>query len=539
MKLNMQSNASSNLLKEDEVLLRESVSLCPECLQLIPLVIFERDGKVLLRKQCKEHGEVEDVYWGDSEIYKKASRYDFEGSGVTNPNVRYKGENCPFECGLCSRHKSHTALANIVLTNRCDMACWYCFFYAKEGEPIYEPSLDQFRQMFRNLKNEKPVGSNAVQLTGGEPTLREDLTDVIKIAREEGFDHVQLNTNGIKLSSDPELARKVRAAGTNTLYMSFDGVTPKTNPKNYWEAPLAIENCRKAGLGIVLVPTVIKSINDHELGGIIKFASKNIDTIRGVNFQPVSLVGRVPRKERERFRITIPDCMKIIEEQTEGQITKDDWYPVPCTGAITDFVEALTGQPKYKLSNHFACGMATYVFKEDGKLLPLPQFVDVDGFFEYLEEKADELKKGKSKFIVGGKMLLNLNKFIDKDKQPKGFSVSKLLYNALVKHDYSALGEFHHKTLFLGMMHFQDLYNYDIQRVERCDIHYAMPDGKIVPFCAFNVIPQFYRDKTQKEYSIPSGEWEKKTGMKLKDGLYRRDVKKLDEQLKAMNAYAL
>ncbi|MEM2328348.1 MAG: radical SAM protein, partial [Archaeoglobaceae archaeon] len=95
------------------------------------------------------------------------------------------------------------------------------------------------------------------------------------------------------------------------------------------------------------------------------------------------------------------------------------------------------------------------------------------------------------------------------------------LFNILVKHDYSSLGEFHKKTLFIGFMHFQDLYNYDIARVERCEIHYATPDGRIIPFCTFNVLPEIYRDRIQEQFGISIEEWERKTGRKLKDDIYR------------------
>jgi len=125
-------------------------------------------------------------------------------------------------------------------------------------------------------------------------------------------------------------------------------------------------------------------------------------------------------------------------------------------------------------------------------------------------------------------MLFKLNSFIDSKHAPKGFSLGKILYNALMKHDYRALGDFHHRTLFIGMMHFMDLYNYDINRVKRCCIHYAMTDGRIIPFCAFNVIPEWYRDKTQKNQGIDIARWEEKTGKKLKDDLYRRNSKALE-----------
>lgn len=502
--------------------LKETTSVCPDCLKIIPAEIYEDRNIVWITKTCPKHGETKEKYWEDAEMYKKASQFARDGKGIETPNVRLSGSNCPFDCGLCARHKSHTALANVVLTNRCDLACWYCFFYAKPGDKIYEPTLDQFRQMFRVLRSQKPVAPTAIQLTGGEPTLRDDLLDIIRIAREEGFHHIQLNTNGIRLARDSELARKVREAGVNTIYMSFDGVSAKTNPKNHKEAGKAIENCRKAGLGMVLVPTVIKGVNDRELGKIIKFAADNIDVIRGVNFQPVSLVGRMPKTERERMRITIPQTIKNIEKQTKGEIDRHDFFPVPCVGSITEFVEALTERPNYDLSVHFACGMATYLFKDGERLVPITRFVDVEGLFNYLREKAYELKRGKSKLLTSAQLLFKIGTFIDKEKQPKGFSLAKLLFNALIKHDYRALGEFHYRTLFIGMMHFQDLYNYDIERVERCAIHYVMPDNRVIPFCAFNVLPEFYRDKVQERYSMLPSEWERKTGKKLKDDLYRR-----------------
>jgi len=151
------------------------------------------------------------------------------------------------------------------VTNRCDLSCWYCFFFAKEGEPIYEPTLEQIRAMLRNMKNEKPVGANAVQLTGGEPSLREDIVDIVRIAKEEGYDHIQFNTDGINFSKNPRLIKDLRKAGVNVSYLSFDGVTPETNPKNYWEIPDILENCRKYKMQIVLVPTIIKGVNDHSL----------------------------------------------------------------------------------------------------------------------------------------------------------------------------------------------------------------------------------------------------------------------------------
>ncbi|AGK60252.1 putative Fe-S oxidoreductase [Archaeoglobus sulfaticallidus PM70-1] len=514
----MKSKIDSQSVAKD-ILPYNTTSLCPECIKIINATVYEEDGKVMIKKTCEEHGEFVEVYWGDAEMFRKAYKFAHDGPGIENPQI-YDAK-CPFTCGLCKDHMSQTALLNIVLTNRCDLACWYCFFYAKRAGYVYEPTIDQIREMVRTARSLKPVPANAVQLTGGEPTLREDLVDIIKAIKEEGIDHIQLNTNGIRLALDPELPKKVRLAGCNTVYLSFDGVDEKTNPKNHNEIPKILENCRRAELGIVLVPTVIKGVNDHQLGDIIRFGVDNIDVVRGVNFQPVSLVGSMPRREREKVRITIPDAIKKIEEQTDGEISREDFYPVPSVAPMSHFVEAITGHPQYELTTHWACGMATYVFKENGRMIPITRFIDVEGLFEYLNEKSEVMKSSKIKTIRALKSVIDLRKFVDSSNAPKGFDFAKILFDVLVKHDYSTLGDFHVKALFIGMMHFQDLYNYDIERVKRCEIHYASPDGRIIPFCAFNVIPEIYRDKIQAKYGIPLDEWEKKTGKKLRDDIYR------------------
>ncbi len=517
-------------LGENENLITHTKSLCPECYALLNAAVYERDGKVWIKKICPKHGETVELYWGDYQLYERARKWVHDGKGIWNPNVKVLNA-CPLNCGLCERHKSHSALINLVATNRCDMNCWYCFFFAEKAGYVYEPSLEHIRYMLSVARGEKPVPGKALQITGGEPALRGDAVEIVKMAKEMGFTHIQFNTNGVRLALEPGFAKQLREAGVNTVYLSFDGVTPKTNPKNHWEIPYALENCKKVSMGVVLVPTVIKGVNDHELGAIIKFAIKHNDIVRGVNFQPVSLTGRVPREEREKLRITIPDAIQRIEEQTNGQVTRDDWYTIPVVTSITHMVEALTGKPEFELTNHFACGMATYVFRDGEKMVPLPRFLDAEALLKYMDEKAEEIKNGGNKYVVMLKIFAKLNSFVKWEKAPRELKGKrkflKMLYDVFVRHDYKALGEIHMRSLFLGMMHFMDCYNYDQSRVERCNIHYVSPDGRIIPFCTYNVLPQFYRDRVQRVYGIPIEKWEKTKGAKLSSQLYRRDIDKL------------
>ncbi len=521
-------------LSPGEKLVRKTLSVCNECRSLIRAIVLERDNKIWIRKACPDHGVMEEIYWGDAEFYYKKSMEANEGHGIENPYVDILNA-CPFNCGLCARHRSHTALLNLVITNRCHLGCWYCFFYAQAAGYVYEPTLNHIKFMLAAARRQKPVPAKAVQITGGEPTMRDDLIEIIRAAKELGYEHVQLNTTGITFMFKPDLARQVREAGVNTIYMSFDGVSPITNPKNHWEVPYILDVFRSVGMGAVLVPTVTKSGNLKEVGAMVRFGLKFNDVIRGVNFQPISLVGRVPRKERERLRVTIPDVIKAIEEQLDGQVRMEDWYSVPITIPISRFVEAVTGKPQFTMSNHFACGTATYVMQDrkTGRITALPQFIDVYGLSKYLEELTEYIKRGGSRKIAMFKLLYKLNSFVDWKKTPEQLRKRKrllrIIYKIFVKHDYNALGEFHYNSLFLGMMHFMDEYNYDVARVERCDIHYVTPDGRVVPFCTFNVFPEIYRDKAQMAYSISLKDYLRMKGFtSMAAERYRRNIRKLE-----------
>jgi hypothetical protein len=476
-------------------------------MRVIDAKVVEENGKALIKKTCPEHGNFEDVYWSDVEMYKWAERFAHIGKGVKNPRTEEK-EGCPFDCGICPNHKSHTILGIIDVTNRCNLKCPVCFANAATAGYVYEPTFEQVKAMLANLRANEPVPAPAVQLSGGEPTVRDDLPDIVRTAKELGFPHVEVNTNGLRLAEDFDFVKQLVEARVSTIYLQFDGVTPEpyrvTRGRDILPQKLkAIENCRKAGLdSVVLVVTLMKGVNDHQLGDIIRFAIANKDVVRCVNVQPVSFAGRISKEEREKWRITIPDFIKAVEKQTDGQISASDFYPVPCMVPISRFVGAYQGRNYVEFTCHEHCGVATYVFVEDGHITPITRFVNVEKLFELLDRYADELKKGglmvKAKVLA--KALKDVPSTINISKAPRNVNLLKILSNILRTGRYSALAEFHERALMISCMHFQDLYNFDLDRVERCGIHYAVPDGRIVPFCSMNSI---HRPAIEKELGVP------------------------------------
>jgi uncharacterized radical SAM superfamily Fe-S cluster-containing enzyme len=210
-------------------------------------------------------------------------------------------------------------------------------------------------------------------------------------------------------------------------------------------------------------------------------------------------------------RFTIPDLAQKIEEETNGVIRKSDWYSVPCVVPLFELAVALDHMERAEFTIHPHCGAATYIFVKDDTIIPISHFIDIDGFLEDARRIAEQVKSSKFAKVKGVAKSLKLLKYIDEKKAPEGMKIKEILKEFLGKRDRDSLSKFHWKSLYLGAMHFQDSYNYDIERVMRCGIHYATPDGRIIPFCAYNGGPT-YREEVEKRFSVPLKEWRKKYG---------------------------
>lgn len=535
----MLKSQESNKLEELEVL-EETLSVDDAEETLTPIrAKYVLEGDVVYL--AKDNGTKERI--GSLEYWKRIKKFKSDKQVQLCTSIRHTKDL--LNCGLCDLHKNSTALLNIVLTNRCNLRCWYCFFYAEKAGFVYEPTLEEIRKMI-----EAAIKFNGyvppIQLTGGEPTLRDDLPEIIKLCKDMGSSHVQLNINsvepGVKYYLDPESAvkeiRKWKEAGLNTIYTSFDGVDPKINFKNHYETPFALEAFLKAGVkSTVLVPTIFKE-NLKEIPKIVKFAAMHANKgIKGVNFQPISIVGSTP-SEREKFRVTQSD---VLDELKVFGLKIDDWYPIPAVDVLADIIGGKKNHVHFY--NNEKCGLASYVYVDDDKLHPITDFVNVDKFLEDLD-KIDRSILHKASFALSlvpkivqtgnirKSLAKKIHKYIIKDELPNGVRISRMLDEIIEKGNYSALGEFHQYFLFFGMMHFMDPYNYDINRVQRCCIHYGSPDGRVIPFCTYNVFPNVYRDTILKENRIKDPNLEEKLKKEEKEKAkyvteFRRRIKEV------------
>ena len=198
-------------------------TLCPQCGAIIIGRYFIEDGAVMIEKSCPEHGYVRDYINRDVRLYLKAASWSFdEQPGLLNPKTT-AATSCPADCGLCGRHQSCSCLANIDLTNRCNLNCPICFANANAAGYVYEPDFDQVVAMLQALRDVRPTPATAVQFSGGEPTLHPRFFDIVAKAASMGFSNIQIATNGLKMAN-LDFARRAHEAGLHTLYLQFDEI---------------------------------------------------------------------------------------------------------------------------------------------------------------------------------------------------------------------------------------------------------------------------------------------------------------------------
>ncbi len=484
-------------------------------------------NEVWLTKRCERHGEFQDLISTDANDYLRAERFAQKGTGIRSP-ISYTDGECPTRCGLCFEHESKTVLAIIDVTNRCNMRCPVCFANAGAAGYVYEPTIEQIDRMLDVAQKVNfPKGIHALQLSGGEPTVRDDLPEIVGVVKRHGINHIEVNTNGLKIGDPGTGAAYLRTlmdAGVSTLYLQFDGLTPdprlvarvpgsdgqaRSMPESgrrklaeyYTERQLNVPgNARKAGFeSIVLVVTLQRGVNDGQMGDILRYAGENSDVVRCVNFQPVSMAGRMDRNKIREVRITNADVVNGVEKQTGGQIRASDFYPIPVEVPLAAYIELVRGKKEHfdRFSTHSQCGRATlvYVGKKDGKVTfdPITRHMDPEKLFRSLEEASRRGRvPGTLKGLYG--VLRHTDSRMKRD----------MLAPILLRGNYEGTGEFMRKVLMIGDMHFMDAYNFDFQRVHKCAIHDLVPDEKfgarVVPFCTMN---NFHRAGIEKLLATP------------------------------------
>lgn len=455
------------------MLLSQTQSLCPVCLRLVDASYIKEGDTVYLRKRCPEHGMFQVPAWKEEKgapeflEWKKSPRIP---AYPAEPAVPAR-LGCPYDCGLCPEHAQHTCTGLVEVTMRCSLGCPVC--YARAGSSSDDPSLGHVQKQLDTLF--RASGPCNVQLSGGEPTERDDLPDIIRMARAKGFALVQVNTNGLRLGTEQGYAARLRAAGLDSVYLQFDGVDDHVfrtlRGRDCLEVKkAALRACEEAGLGVVLVCTLARGVNDHQAGDLLRFALSQGEHVRGLHFQPVSSFGRFPWDMSEAPRITLPELMLALEKQSGGMVRASHFHAPSCEHPLCSFSAV------YARAGHTLEGPLGAACCSGGTgLAPGPRVLDNAETSRI--SRAFTAAHWSSPRAEHASLNDDFSRFLARSGAQKRFTLSA--------------------------MAFQDALSVDIERVRGCCIHVVSHDGRLIPFCLHNLtsfdnVP-LYRGKDAKK----------------------------------------
>jgi uncharacterized radical SAM superfamily Fe-S cluster-containing enzyme len=448
-------------------------SICPTCRRVIDAQILLRDGRVIMRKRCPDHGWFEALVFGDADLYTKIARFNKPGTLPQRFTTEVR-EGCPHDCGLCPEHRQHTCLALIEVNSACNLDCPLCFansgtHLAKTGFELTHGQVDFMLDRYVAAEANPEV----LQFSGGEPTLHPHLLDFVEMAQAKGIAYVMINTNGLKIAHDDRLLAGLQRLKPH-IYMQFDGFEAGTNRSLRGRDDIirdkvrALDRLAEADVRVVLVAAIERGVNEHEVGAIVEFGLRH-RAVFGVMFQPAFRAQRHLAADPLQ-RITIPDVLKGLEAQTSGKFRLDDFVPVPCCMPTCNFV--------------------TYALLEGETVTPIPRVVDVDHYLDYISNRTlpsldEELLRTlerlwSSSAQVGSEgAAADVHSLIG-DSCPACHSRLPLSAHAprdLARH-----------VFMINTRDFMDPWTFNVKNVMKCCVEFLVPDGRMIPFCAYNSV---------------------------------------------------
>lgn len=421
--------------------MRKTASVCPVCLRPVPAVRIKRDGAYYLDKACPVHGPFSTALWRGSE--------DIDGWTGCLPEAGAEADlPCPTGCGLCEKHLRGTCCTLLEVSDRCNLRCKFCFAGDCQAE---DPPLERVKGWIDDIVQK--TGGTLLQLSGGEPTLRDDLPEIVAYAKKAGCPYVQLNTNGLRLAEDPGYAEALARAGLSFAFLQFDGVDDAVYQALRGKPLLAVKEraiqvCVENRVGVTLVPTLVPGVNTNQVGDILKYAIARTPAIRGVHFQPVSYFGRIPHPPTDGERYTLGELLDDIVSQTGGLVPRESLVPSAC--------------------DHPLCGL-------HGDYIALP-----GGGLEALSQRS---AKQESCCCCGPADPAEQNRNYIGQRWSRTDSVCCCQEEP----DLQSLDGFlqwkRTHGLTITAMAFQDAGNLDFERLRQCSLH-VYREGKRIPFCA-------------------------------------------------------
>jgi uncharacterized radical SAM superfamily Fe-S cluster-containing enzyme len=458
-----------------EVFIEYTKSICPVCKVVVDGQVNVRDDKVFLRKRCREHGTFEALLYADAQLYFDSLRFNKPGTIPLETQTEVE-RGCPLDCGLCPEHKQHACLGIIEVNTACNLDCPVCFAdsgHQPDGFSLTMEQVESALDAFIAAEGDPEV----VMFSGGEPTIHPRILDFLRLAADKGIGLVTLNTNGIRLAHDRNFVAALAAIEPKPrIYLQFDGLEEATHRairgRDLRAAKQrALDRCADAGLVVILAAAVERGLNEHEIGGIVRFGMSH-PAVKGVAFQPVTHSGRHVEFD-PADRVTNADVIHAVADQLPEWFRVSDFVPVPCCFPT--------------------CRSITYALVDGDTVIPVTRLLDVEDYLDYVTNRVlpdatirQSLEKLWSASAFAGSPGTDTH-------------LDRLGCVACGLDAPAGLASLAEKAFMLVIQDFQDPYTLNVKQLMKCCVQELPPDGRIIPFCAYNSVG--YREQVRAQLS--------------------------------------
>ncbi len=446
----------------------ETRSICPQCDELVPARIVERDGKVLVRRSCETHGVFEGLVCSDLDWWRWLPKFDVEG---LRPKVPLRGveRGCPEDCGLCAAHRQIAGTAAIEISNDCNAACPSC---VADNQSTFFLSVEEVVTALEALLEQQDE-IDVLALSGGEPTTHPQLLEIIAALHRPEVGRVVVNTNGLRIARDDAFLDRLAEFSNVYVSLHFDGDGAKSLrgiPRETQE--LALERLCRWGVPVVPVVLAAQGVNDHELGALVTRLLTYSPQVRSVIISMMTYAGRggsaFPGDPLDR--LTIPGALDAMEASADGALKRRDFMPLPMPNPM--------------------CAALGYFLTLDEEITPLIPLLPLERVIDYTKNsnfgKVDAELEALIREAIDGvyanpdahddpqRLLGKFRKLID-TLFPESGAIEHVARRQLAEQSL--------KTVYL--MQFMDAWSFDAARLSKCSCQHLLPEGEIIPSCGY------------------------------------------------------
>ncbi len=449
-------------------------SLCPECHRLLPADYVEDDEGLKLEKFCPDHGAFSTRVAGS---YRWLSGLQEYAASTFLPARRQtaSARGCPADCGECDGHRQKAAFFLFEITSACDLGCPICL-----GEPSQQGQFVSVAEMEAMVASVLAYSGPEVYATlgGGEPTIHPQFFKLVDVLKRAGMGTIWVYTNGCKIARDPAFA--ARLADENLyVVLQWDGFSDEIyrllrGRPLIEEKERGLRNLRAGGARLGLCPTVVAGVNDDQLGRLYRMFVDD-PRIGTLDIATMAFVGKGRGFQQGREnRTTSHDVLLALETQTGGEIRADDFSPVSFS--------------------HPECLQIAYLLAAPGAgLVPLKRFL------EPADYKALVLDTALLQLTAGAESLLHdvVNRLWASGKDDpttkRGLAAMRHLVDRLYP-EQEKLSDAQRQARSMDLVKvvlvhsYMDGLNFDLGRTRKCISRTVLPDGRLMPTCAYNVV---------------------------------------------------